>query len=136
MRLANSEQDDWELSSGEEIHLHSPETFWIPPLEKRQNLQRGQAVKLIFDIEFLDEEDEIAVQPERMWVIFTERYDNFYIGILDNYPASIGSSPDASLCFGAEIPFLPEHVIDIADFPDDYIEMRLSEPIDRRWPRD
>lgn len=134
MHLPSLESDYWELRSGEEAHREHPDTFWIPPLEQRQNINRGQAVRLIFDIESEDEDANITVQSERMWVIVSERHGGYYIGILDNQPASLDpANNNVYLCFGAEIPFLPEHVIDIANPPNQYVEWQLGQPPERRW---
>ncbi len=58
-----------------------------------------------------------------------------YLGMLDNQPGSIEAADDAYLVRGAEIPFGPEHVIDIATPPAEYIdEMRGASPT-RTWPR-
>lgn len=70
-----------------------------------------------------------------MWVIVSERVGDGYIGILDNKPASVDESQHFYLCRGAEVPFLPEHVIDIADPPSDYAQQRLSERPSHVWPR-
>jgi hypothetical protein len=40
------------------------------------------------------------------------------------------------LCFGAEIPFRAEHVIDIDDPPTEHVEWQLGQSPERRWPRD
>ncbi len=136
MRLPTFERDFWELRSGEAAHRENPDTFWIPPLEQRQSLKRGQAARLIFEIEGTDEEGNVSVQGERMWVIVSERCGDFYIGLLDNKPASIEPADDVYLCFGAEVPFLPEHVIDIDDPPSDYAEWQLGQEPERRWPRE
>jgi hypothetical protein len=69
-----------------------------------------------------------------MWVIVSETIDGGYIGILDNQPASIPVDASDYLCFGAEVPFLPEHIIDIAQPPQDYIDWQLSQPPERVWP--
>jgi hypothetical protein len=135
MRLPKRETDFWELRSGEEIHGEHSDTFWIPPLEERLNLKPGQAAKLIFDLEVEDENGEIVVIGERMWVIVAERLDDAYIGILDNQPACLTPAEDIYLCFGAEIPFLPEHVIDIGNPLKEYSEWQLSQPPERRWQR-
>ena len=136
MRLATLEKDYWQLRSGEESHTASPNTFSIPPLQRRQNLNRGQAARLIFDIESEDEMGHRIIQGERMWVIIAEKCGDFYIGILDNPPTSVEPSDDVYLCFGVEIPFRAEHIIDIADPPSDYSHWQLSQPPERTWPRD
>ena len=136
MRLARLESDFWELRSGEDAHAKSPDRFWIPPLEKRRSLTRGQAAKLIFEIEGYDENGTVSTQGERMWVIIAERIGDLYIGILDNQPASLEPNADVYLTIGAEIPFGPEHVINIGDPPADYVAGQLGQPPARRWPRE
>jgi hypothetical protein len=136
MRLARLETDYWELRSGEVSHAENPDQFWIPPLEQRQSLKRGQAARLIFDIESEDENGQPVLQGERMWVIVSEKCGEYYIGLLDNQPASFEPADDVYLCFGAEIPFLSEHVIDIGDPPEEYSNWQLSQEPERKWPRD
>ena len=136
MRLASLETDSWQLRSGDESHAASPDTFLLPPLERRENLARGQAARLIFDILTVDENGQKFVQGERIWVIVAEKLGDYYIGILDNPPTSIEPSDEVYLCFGAEIPFQAEHVIDIADPPEDYSNWQLSQAAERVWPRD
>jgi hypothetical protein len=134
MRLASRERDYWEVLSGEAAHAANPKTFWIPPRAERESLDRGQAARLIFAIESENEDGGVEVTRERMWVIVAERRDDVYIGILDNAPASIAPGPTTYLVFGAEVPFLPEHVIDVNDPPADYVEWQLGQPPARRWP--
>lgn len=136
MRLASLETDYWQLRSGEESHAANPDTFWIPPIEQRSGLKRGQAAKLIFEIEVEGEAGAVEVDGERMWVIVAETIGEFYIGILDNKPVGFEPSEEAYLCFGAEIPFKAEHVVDIGEPPAEYSEWQLSQPPERRWPRD
>ena len=98
---------------------------------------RGCSARQPFDCSpHLSPGGDIAVQGERMWVIVSERYGDFYIGILDNQPASIEPSDTVYLCFGAEVPFLPEHVIDIGEPPKEYIEWQLGQEPEHRWPRE
>lgn len=136
IRLPSFERDFWQLRSAEQSHHDHPDTFWIPPLEQRRSLHRGQSARLIFDIEGQDENGSVEVQGERMWVIVAERVGDAYIGILDHQPASIEPSDRVYLCFGAEIPFLPEHVIDIGEPPADYVDWQLGQEPARRWPRE
>lgn len=135
MRLPTLECDFWTLRSGEESHRAHPDKFWIPPAEERHNLHRGKAARLIFDIE-ADDDGKVVLNGERMWVIVAERVDELYIGILDNQPATLEPSDDVYLCFGAEIPFGPEHVIDISDPPAGYVEWQLGQKPERTWPRE
>lgn len=91
--------------------------------------------KLIFVIEGEHEDGQVGVEVERMWVFITEAHDGGYIGILDNQPACLDPGSDAYLKMGAEVPFRPEHVIDIADPPGDYMLWQRSQPPLRTWPR-
>ena len=135
MRLATLENDFWQLRSGEESHRQSPETFWLPPLEERQSLKRGQAARLIFDIETEDEDGKVVLTGERMWVIVSERIGEWYKGILDSRPVCMEPDEAAYLRFGDEILFAPEHIIDIESPSADYVEWQLSQPPERHWPR-
>lgn len=134
MRMASLERDFWQLRSAEDSHREHPTTFSIPPIEARANLKRGDAAKLIFDIEGYDEDGSIVVGGERMWVIMAECVGDAYIGILDAQP-HVEQSDDVYLRFGAEIPFRPEHVIEIAQPPTRYVEWQLGQPPERKWPR-
>jgi len=136
VRLPSLALDFWELESGEERHERSPDSFWIPPRAERETLQPGQTAKLLFVIEGEHPGGEICVEVGRMWVFVTEAQDGEYVGILDNQPASLEPSPDVYLSEGVEIPFHPEHVIDIDDPPEEYALWKLSQPPKRTWPRD
>ena len=70
-----------------------------------------------------------------MWVLVAERCGDFYVGVLGNQPASVEPGGSFYLRPGAEVPFLPEHVVDIADPPVGYAEEELGRPPARRWPR-
>jgi hypothetical protein len=136
MRLATLKTDFWQLRSGEASHKDHPDSFWIPPRDQRENLHRGQSAKLIFDIEAEGENGKIELQGERMWVTVAERVGSCYIGILENQPACLEPNENVYLCLGAEIPFLAEHVIDIADPPADFVEWQLGPEPERRWSRE
>lgn len=136
MRLATFERDYWQLRSGEESHREHPDSFWIPPRHQRDNLRLGQSARLIFDIEGEDDDGQIQVQGERMWVTVAERIGNLFIGILENQPACLEPADNVYLCMGAEVPFSAEHVIDIADPPTDYVAWQLGQEPERHWPRD
>lgn len=136
MRLPSIEKNFWRLASGERLHAEHPDTFWIPEREKRESLARGDAAKLIFEIEGDDPDTgAITIGGERMWVIVAEKIGDTYIGILDNQPASIEAADDVYLTMGAEVPFQAEHIIDIDRPPEEYISWQLSQPPERRWPR-
>ena len=134
MKLATIENDFWELRSAEESHKANPEKFYLPPEELRKNLKVGDAAKLIFDIEFVEDGKKI-VQGERIFVIVSEIIGDFYIGILDSQPINIDPADDPYLCFGAEILFKAEHVIDIQRPPEDYIAWQLNQEPERKWVR-
>ena len=133
VRLASLARDSWQLRSGEDAHAAHPETFWIPPLRQREALRRGDGVKLVFDVEGVEEDGRVTIQGEKMWVIVAERRGDVYIGRLENEPDLVPDD-DTYLRRGAEIPFLPEHVVDIQSPPAEYVAGRLAEPPTRRWP--
>ena len=135
MRLPNIATDFWQLLSGEEAHAKNPDTFWMPSRQDREGLTRGTAVKLLFEVDGEDEQNQVQSGVERMWVIVSEKLDSFYIGILDSQPAYLEPSENTYLCFGAEIPFMAEHVIDIQHPPQDYVEWQLGLKPERKWPR-
>jgi hypothetical protein len=136
VQLANFEEDYWQLRNGEESNKESPKSFWIPELEKRKSLKIGDAAKVILEIESEKEDGEIIVEGERGYVIVSEVVGDKYIGILDFQPACIEKGQeDIYLCFGAEIPFSHEHVIDIDRPPEDYIEWQLGQKPERIWHR-
>src|SRR5579884_601761 len=135
MRHANLEEHYWQLKSGEARHTANPQSFWIPDRAERERLRRGQAARLLFEIEG-DDDGKVQRIIERMWVIVAERVGEGYIGILDNQPTALDPAPNVYLTEGAEIPFWPEHVIDIAEPPPEWAERRLGSPPSRRWPRD
>ena len=90
-------------------------------------------MKLVFDIKTLEEDGNAGIQGERMWVIVAEKRGDVYIGRLDDEP-DVGPGGDGYLQRGAEIPFLPEHIVDIHDPPPEYAAARLAVPPSRRWP--
>ncbi len=125
--------DFWCLVSGEERHHASPSTFELPSLAERQSLKPGQGAKLIFLIEGEEEDGTVSTSTERMWVIVTRREADGYMGVLENQPASLPDDTEFYLCRGAEVPFLPEHIIAIADPPPEYSTQKLATPPVKRW---
>lgn len=95
------------LGDGEALHRESPDTFWIPPVERRENLVAGDLVKLVFRLT-----DGRQTQGERMWVEVTGGDRSGYTGILDNDAYST-----ERIRAGLEVSFEPRHVIDIFDDP-------------------
>lgn len=135
MRPATIDRHFWQLESAEARHAAHPQ-FRIPDRAERERLQRGQAAKLLFEIEGETEDGTVERVVERMWVLVAERVGDGYVGILDNQPESLDRSPDVYLTEGAEIPFWPEHVIAIDQPPPEWIAERLGRAPARRWPRD
>ena len=135
VELATIKNDFWELRSGEKCHAENPDTFWIPKLAERESLNKGVAAKLIFDIESEDEQGNVVVNGERMYVIVSEVYDDYYIGLLDAIPATIEPADDVYLDLGAEIVFKAEHIIDIGYPPEDYVEGFLNSIKQKKWYR-
>ena len=134
--MATIKTDFWELRSGELAHLKNPESFRIPSLAERQNVRRGQAVRLIFDIEGENEDRSIETVGERMWVIVSEEIGAEYVGILDNQPACSNLEDNVYLRFGVEVPFRAEHIIDVENPPQEYVEWQLGQTPERVWPRE
>ena len=135
MRLPSIELDFWRLVSGEARHAEAPASFWIPPLAARQGLQIGQAAKLIFEIESENERGEAERDTERMWVVVAELAPPYFIGRLTNQPAAVAGDTAFYLKMDVEVPFLPEHVIDIGQPPEAFVRLLFSEVPKEAWPR-
>jgi hypothetical protein len=134
MRIPTLEQDYWALVSGESRHAESPDNFWIPALSERQSLRRGDAAKLIFEIE-TESEGGIERDCERMWVIVSEVAAPYFIGRLTSTPVTVEENDDFYLKVDVEVPFLPEHVIDIDHPPRAFLDALFSEKPRNVWPR-
>ncbi len=128
MREPDLFTDGWCLDNGEEYHRAAPETFWIPSREAREGLYPGDLAKLIFRISVDDEDEPFAF--ERMWVLVRERIDHGYLGILDNDPCSVAENDD--FWSGIELPFGPQHVINIDERDDKTIALAAQGP-KKRW---
>lgn len=128
MRVPDLDEDGWCLESGLERHLLHPESFEIPDEAIRTGLQPGDFAKLIFVIA-VEEDDEPIV--ERMWVVVREAADGGYFGLLDNEP-DIDENDEFWL--GTEVPFGPEHVIEVQAGNDESIAYAAREPL-KAWPR-
>lgn len=131
MREPSWEIDGWELKNGEHLHREFPDTFWIPELEHRQALYPGDYAKLIFRIAVASDEDPVSV--ERMWVIVRERTPWGYFGQLRNEPDAIEENDE--LWLDTELPFRPEHIIDIHHADEESVDL-ARQPPRRPWPRD
>ena len=91
------------LDDGEELHKQFPDTFEIPEKDLRQNLKKGNIVKLVFLIK-----DKTNSQTERMWVIVDEVKENGYSGTLNNDPYCTDKIKS-----GLKVNFEAKHVISI-----------------------
>lgn len=108
IRLPVLEIDGWHLRSGVASCHRWPETFEIPDEKERRGLVDGDVVKLLFEIELADDDEPFG---ERMWVIVRGRSGPYFIGELNNVPAT--SDEQERLRVGDRVVFLPEHVISI-----------------------
>lgn len=108
IRLPVLEIDGWHLRSGVASHHQWPETFEIPDERERRGLVDGDIVKLQFEVALPDEDEPFG---ERMWVIVRGRSGPYFIGELNNNPAT--SDEQENLAVGDRVVFLPEHVISI-----------------------
>ena len=115
---ATIENDGWTLVSAEERHAAHPDTFQIPPRDKRESLSPGDGVKLLFEIETKEGHRVVDRGVDRMWVIVKARTKESYIGILDNDP---GTAENLKLHEGDSIVFGPEHITDIDRTSREYV---------------
>jgi uncharacterized protein YegJ (DUF2314 family) len=95
---------NYQLVDVEERNKNNPDTFWIPSLEDRQDIDVGQWVKLGF------KGKEIT---ERMWVKVTNIVGSL-VGTLDNDPAVL------PIAHGDSIDFEPKHIMEILDNDDEW----------------
>ena len=95
------------LMDGEEQNRKYPETFEIPSLIERRNLQVGQLAKVFFVPNKLEKG---MPNGERMWVEITKTSEQGYVGLLRNSPISI-----PRLRFGSIVRFEARHVIQLQD---------------------
>ncbi|MBX9660297.1 MAG: hypothetical protein K2X00_17195 [Nitrospiraceae bacterium] len=135
MRIPTLEQDYWALVSGESRRAESPDSFWIPPRSERESLRPGDAAKLIFEIETESEGGGVERDCERMWVVVSEIAAPYFIGRLTNNPVSVEGNDNFYLKMDVEVPFLPEHVIDIDHPPQAFLDALFSERPKSVWPR-
>ncbi|MEP5151743.1 hypothetical protein [Planktotalea sp.] len=113
------EEGEWVLVSAVQRHQANPDTFKIPSEARRSNLQRGEAAKLLFDIETRGNGTVIDRGVDKMWVIVIAIQDDRYRGILDSDP---GKAVGLNLSKGDLINFDPSHICDIAQPPRDFLE--------------
>ena len=128
MRIPDLDDDGWCLESGVERHALHPESFPIPDEAERGGLKPGDFAKLIFVIA-VEEDDEPIV--DHMWVVVREAADGAFFGLLDNEP-DIDENDEFWL--GTEVPFGPEHVIEVQAGNDESRDYAAREPL-KTWPR-
>jgi len=129
MRTPDLDEDGWYLASATDYHALDSETFEIPDEGARTGLKQGDFAKLIFVIAVEEDEEPIV---DRMWVVVREAADGGYFGLLDNEP-DIDENDEFWL--GTEVPFAPEHVIEVQAGNDESRDYAAREPL-KVWPRD
>lgn len=132
-RLPTLDRDGWTLRSGEASHAAHPDTFHLPPRALRENLRRGHQVKVILDFEGVGEDGTVAVQGERMNLVVSEKAGARYIGLLLDQPQLFEPEDYPYLRPAVEVPFGPEHVIEVTDLPRFVRRIMFSEPPEQRW---
>ncbi len=110
-----------------------PETFSLPPRALRENLRRGQQVKVIFDFEGVEEHGTVSLQGERMHLVVAEKVGDRYIGLLLDQPQLFEPEDYPYLRPAVEVPFEAQHVIEVSDLPRRVQRIMFSEPPERRW---
>ena len=135
MRFASLKSDYWELESGEQRRAANGETFWLPEIEVRSGLRKGQLAKLLFLIEAFDENGKPEIGVERMWVLVTQVEAEFYVGRLVNQPACLEPAENVYLSLGAEIPFGAEHVIDVHEWSEKDVQDFMANAPLKSWHR-
>jgi len=91
------------LANTEELNELYPDTFEIPSVDERKNLQLFSFAKVIFN------PTDGERPSERMWVkVVSINKSGSYIGLLDNEPVVM-----TELTIGDTIKFLPENIASI-----------------------
>ena len=96
-------QVSYTLDDVVEINQDHPDTYPIPSAAARNDLKKGQLVKLVFRIA---QDDEVDV--ERMWVIVKSKSNDTYVGVLDNDPFCTDQIKS-----GMEVRFQSQHILQI-----------------------
>lgn len=129
MRTPDLDEDGWCLASAVDYHALDAEVFDLPDEAARTELKPGDFAKLIFLIAVEEDEEPIT---DRMWVVVREASDGGYFGLLDNEP-DIDENDEFWL--GTEVPFGPEHVIEVQPGNAESRDYAAREPL-TVWPRD
>lgn len=120
--LPSLEKDCYRLMNGVKLHKENPSTFEIPCDETKLALEKGNLVKLNFEIKTIDENGNEKLNGERMWVIVTDRHEDWFTGFLDNQPYCTDAIKP-----GLVVHFNSKHIIDIDDFKVDLEEEKYKE---------
>lgn len=107
--LPHVDLDGYELLSGVVSNELYTKTFYLPSQRARQDVTRGDLVKLVFN---LWDKNEKELNGERMWVQITGHRNAYLVGKLRNQPLTMDRN-GWPLKWGDTILFLPEHIIDI-----------------------
>src|SRR5690349_6126239 len=129
LRAPDLHRNGWRLLDGEQLNREGPETFHIPDLALRRNLQLGDFAKLVFEIAL---QGEKYPSVERMWVVIRGRTPNGYLGVLDNEPDCIAEND--SFWLGAEVPFDHRHIIAVQGSDEASVALAKA-PVPIPWDR-
>jgi hypothetical protein len=131
-RLATLAEDHWALRENPDWKVAVAPAFQDVGAEQ---LPLGQCVKLVFEMELLDDGGEVLRVSEGMWVAPVDRIGEVYIGILANEPHFLAKDRSSILIQHMELPFLLKHVFDYhPDSEEDAAWVMALEP-SRTWPR-
>ncbi len=120
--LPTLEKDGFYFDNGVELNKEAPKTFWIPSDEAKALIKPGDIVKVPFMIRTAGADGKDELNGERMWVIVTERDEDWFSGILDNQPTCTDEMKP-----GLVVHFKAEHVINIADSGVDIHDAKFKE---------
>jgi hypothetical protein len=133
--IASLATHGWALESGEARHTADPASFWIPSRAERENVRRGQDVKLLFQIATQSVNGATDLIVERMWVRVKGRVDNLYIGELDDQSVNVQSGHNVH--HGMAVVFSAEHIVYILNSIDEDTDVAelADSPRESEWSR-
>lgn len=112
LRLPDIELDGWQINSGVVSAQKYPKSYFIPSEMDRQSIQKGDFVKLTFQIAIKEKNSNFF--GERMWVRVIGKEGPYCSGVLANQPVTYTDGDQEELKFGSRVLFLPEHIIEIS----------------------
>lgn len=107
-RLPSMERDRFELLNAVEWNRRHPATYLIPEAAERAGLQRGDLVRLTFNIRV----SKMRKATERIWVIIDRKIGDYFVGVVDNDSEFYLSHNLVKR--GDEVAFRPEQVCNIS----------------------